>query len=135
MAELVEVAWADDQVEAELIQGLLEEAGIRSVQEQVGLNGPTVGFGLLNPGGGARRIVVHERHVEAAQALLAEALAEGARNAPEPVNARHLEEIEGGRRPRGYGLIGAYARAYLWSFGAIAAAFGAFMLLRALGLT
>jgi hypothetical protein len=132
--DLVQVAWAGDEVEAGLIQGLLEEAGIASSLEHVGINGPQVGFGLLNPGGGARRVMVHPARAEEAKAVLAETLvADEHEAAPEPVNAEHLEDARG-RRPRNYGLIGAYARAFLWSFAAMAGAFGVFMLLRALGI-
>jgi Putative prokaryotic signal transducing protein len=133
--DLVQVAWAGDQTEAGMIQGLLENAGIASVQQQLGVDGPQVGFGLLNPGGGARRVMVHPGRAEEAKALLAETLGVAEEDAaPEPVNAEHLADARG-RRPRGYGLVGAYARIYLWSAVAMAAVFGAFMLARALGLT
>jgi Putative prokaryotic signal transducing protein len=132
--DLVQVAWTGDEVEAGLIQGLLEEAGIASSCEHVGINGPQVGFGLLNPGGGSRRVMVHAVRAEEAKTLLAETLVADEHEAPpEPVNAEHLEDARG-RRPRNYGLIGAYARAFLWSFLAMAAAFGVFVLLRALGI-
>jgi hypothetical protein len=36
-----------------------------------------------------------------------------------------------GRKPRDYGLLGAYARIWFWSVGAMALAFGIFLLLRA----
>ncbi len=41
----------------------------------------------------------------------------------------HPEE-RGRRKPRDYGLIGAYARALAWSLGIMAVAFGVFLLLR-----
>lgn len=129
--ELVEVAFVGDEPQAAMIQGLLEESGIPSLQQPVGPNGPQLGYGLLNPGGGQRRVMVHANRAEEARALLAEAMAEGERSAAEPVNAEYLEDARGGRKPRSYGSIGAYARIYLWSFGAMALAFGVFLLLRA----
>lgn len=133
--ELVQVAWANDEFEAEAIQGLLKNAGIPSVQQQVGINGPQLGYGLLNPSGGSRRVMVHPHHAEAANGVLAETLVADENEVPEPVNAQYLEEGQGGRRPRGYGLIGAYARIYLVSFGGMALIFGGYVLLRTLGLT
>lgn len=38
-----------------MIQGILESAGIPSALQHVGIDGPTVGVGLLNPGGGSKR--------------------------------------------------------------------------------
>lgn len=40
------------------------------------------------------------------------------------------EEPGSGREPRGYGLIGAYARIWAWSLAALALAFVVFLLLR-----
>lgn len=132
MNELVGVAHANDRVEAEMIQGLLESAGIPSVLQHVGIDGPTLGFGLLNPGGGSRRVMVRVRDLEEARALLAETVAE-----PEPegwVETANASEPEGsgGHNPRGYGLIGAYARIWVVSLGAMALAFAIFLLLRLL---
>jgi hypothetical protein len=128
----VAVAWAHDEFEADMIQGVLEGAGIRSYQEQVGVSGPQVGYALLNPGGGSRRVMVEASRAEEARALLADVTAEGEQVLPEPVNARYLEEARGGRKPRSYGVIGGLARIYLWGFGLMALAFAVFMLLRAL---
>ena len=128
--EPVEVAWARDQVEAGMIHGLLEEAGIRSAQRQDGINGPGLGIGWLNPGGGARTILVNAAQAEEAKRVLGETLAEGELEV-EPVNAEHLADAKG-RRPRGYGLIGGYARIYLVSAGAMALAFAIFLAVRAL---
>ncbi len=116
------------------MQGLLENAGIPSLLQSVGLNvdGPQLGFGLLPRGfgGGPQRLMVHANRAEKARALLAETLVEeGEEVPPEIANARHLEDASG-RKPREYGLLGAYARIYLWSLGAIAVAFGIFLLLR-----
>lgn len=128
--ELVVVAYANDRVEAEMIQGLLENAGIPSALQHTGIDGPLIGIGLLNPGGGSRRVMVRADELEKARSLLAETLVEGEQEEwaeiPEP-------EESGRRKPRGYGLVGAYARIWTWSFGVIALAFAVFMLLRELG--
>jgi hypothetical protein len=107
--ELVEVAWVANTYEASMVQALLEENGIPSMQQQVGVDGPMLGYGLLT-GAGSRRVMVHSHRTEEARKLLAEAKAEDEQVAPEPVNARYLEEAHG-RGPRNYGVIGAYARA------------------------
>jgi hypothetical protein len=133
--ELVKVAFARDRIEAELIHGLLENAGIPSLLEQAGLDvdGPQLGFGLTTRGfgGGAQRVMVHANRAEQARALLAETLVEDEEEAaPEIANAKYLEEAGGGRA-RNYGVVGAYGRALLWSLVVMAAAFGIFLLLRA----
>jgi Putative prokaryotic signal transducing protein len=128
--ELVGVAHATDRAEAEMIQGLLESAGIPSVLQQVGIDGPLLGVGWLNPGGGSRRVMVRASQSEEAQSLLANSLAEGERvDLPETAAPSYPEETEG-RKPRSYGLIGAYVRIWAWSFGAMLLAFAVFLLLR-----
>lgn len=73
---------------------------------------------------------VHAGHAGDARRLLSETLVEDEREAvPEIANAMYLDDAKG-RRPRDYGLIGAYARIWLWSFGAVGVAFGVFLLLR-----
>lgn len=134
MTELVEIAFVGDEGEAMMIQALLEEHEIPSLQQQVAPSGPQLGYGLMNPGGGARRVMVHAQRADRARALVAAARAEH-EALLEPVNAEYLEDAKGGRKPRNYGLIGGYARAYLVSFGAMALIFGGYLLLRALGLT
>jgi hypothetical protein len=134
--DLVQVAYADDPFNAEMIQGLLENAGIPCLLRPAGMtvDGPQLGFGLLARGfgGGPQRVMVHAGKVEAARAVLAETLVEDEEEGwSETTNARHLEEARGGRKPRGYGLVGAYARIWLWSLLAFAVAFGVFVLLRA----
>ena len=115
MADLVEVAFVGDEIQAAMIQALLEQHEIPSLQEQVGPSGRQLGEALVNPGG-SRRVMVHEHRAEEARAILAEAEVEGEQEAPEPVNARYLEEAEGGRGPRSYGLIGAYVRIFaVWA--------------------
>jgi hypothetical protein len=88
--ELVGIAHAKDRVEAEMIRGLLESAGIPSTVQQTGIDGPPLGFGLLNPGGGSRRVMVRAGQVKAAQAVLAEVLVEDEQvdwvNSPKPTN-------------------------------------------------
>jgi hypothetical protein len=132
--DLVGVAFARDRVEAEMIQGLLENAGIPSLLKQDGLSvdGPQLGFGLATRGfgGGSQRVMVHASRVEQASALLAETLVEDEEGAwPEVANATYLEGAESGRA-RDYGVVGGYARAVFWSVGIMAVAFGVFLLLR-----
>jgi hypothetical protein len=129
-SDLVEIAFVGDEPQALMIQALLEEHEIPSLRQQVTPSGPLLGYGLLNPSAGSQRVMVHAHRAEEARALLSEAKAEDEQIAPEPVNARYLEEARG-RGPRNYGVVGAYARAFLWSFGAMALAFAVFMLLRA----
>jgi hypothetical protein len=131
---LVEIAFVGDEHQASMIQALLESREIPSLQQQVTPSGPQLGYGLMNPGGGARRVMVHGDRADEARTILAAARAEG-EELVEPLNAEYIEDGQGGRKPRSYGLIGGYARAYVWSFGAMALAFGAYELLRALGLT
>jgi Putative prokaryotic signal transducing protein len=128
--ELVSVAYANDRVEAEMIQGLLKSSGIPSVLQHIGVDGPLVGIGLLNPGGGSRQVLVRISQAEEARALLAETLEEAEQeNWAESANAAYLEEATG-RKPRNYGLAGAYARIWAWSLGLMLLAFAVFLLLR-----
>jgi hypothetical protein len=129
-AELVEVAFAGDLGEAEMIQGLLESGGISSLLRPAGVDGRTIGSGLLPPGG-PQRVEVHADQADAARRMLAETLVE---EEPEVeiedlANARHLDRAAG-RGPRKYGLIGAYARIWFWSIIAFGVVFGLFLLLR-----
>jgi len=50
-----------------------DSAGIPSVLQQMGVDGPRLGIGLLNPGGGSQRVMVRSDQAEAARALLGEA--------------------------------------------------------------
>lgn len=114
-----------------MIKGLLESAGIPSFVKQAGVDGPSLGFGWLSPGGGSQWVMVPATRSEEARALLDETLAEGeGGDWTDLANANHLEEARGGRKPRDYGLIGAYARIWAWSVGLMALAFAVFMLLR-----
>jgi hypothetical protein len=127
--ELVKVAYTQNQAEAEMIQGLLENGGIPSILQALGVNGPQLGFGVLMRS--PQRVMVRANQAKEARALLAETLVEDEQEAwPDTANASYLEDAAG-RKPRGYGLVGAYARIYLWSFGAIVVALGVFFLLRA----
>jgi hypothetical protein len=128
--DLVEIAFVGDEPQALMIQALLEEHGIPSLKQQVTPSGPLLGYGLLNPTAGSQRVMVHAHRAEEARAVLEEATGEDDGGIPETVNAEYLADAEG-RGPRNYGLIGGYARAFLWSFGAMALAFAVFMLLRA----
>jgi hypothetical protein len=118
-----------------MVHGLLENAGIPTLLQQAGMSvdGPQLGFGLLPHGfgGGPQRVLVHANRAEEARALLAETLVEEEGEAWGGIaNARYLEDSEAGTA-RSYGVVGAYARALLWSLGIMLAAFAAFLLLRA----
>jgi len=128
---LAQAAYAEEPVEAEMIQGLLEGAGIPSILQSAGLNSGRLITGGARPGyaHGPQRVMVYEERVEEARAIVAKALADNEGEAwPETANARHLEEARG--RRRGYGRAGAFARIYLWAFVFFALTFGIFVLLR-----
>lgn len=132
MAEdLVKVAWARDPAEGALMRGLLESAGIPSLLRPEVPDGPKLGFGLLNPGGGPQQLMVRAEQAERARALLGETLVEDEEaTLPEPVNAEHLADARG-RRVRDYGVIGAYARMLAVTFVVFVVAFAVFLLVRA----
>lgn len=123
-ADLVEVAFAGDPVEGEMIRGLLQNGSISSILQPTGLNGPLLGIGLLPQG--AQRVMVRASQADSARRLLAETMAEGDLEAEELANAAYLDDAKG-RGPRNYGLIGAYARIWFWSFVALGVAFGVFL--------
>jgi hypothetical protein len=131
MGDLVEVAFVADEFQAEMIQALLEEHKIPSLQQQVTPSGPQLGYGLMNPSGGARRVMVHPELADRARALIEATMVEE-ENLPEPVNAGYLEDAEGRRKPRNYGVIGAYARAILVSIVTLAIVSALWMLFRVL---
>jgi len=113
-----------------MIQGLLKSAGIPSVVRQTGIDGPLLGFGLLNPGGGSRRVMVRADRVEAAQAVFAKALVKDERVDRDEFSETDEPGESRWGKPRSYGLIGAYARIWFWSFAAMGLAFAVFLLLR-----
>jgi hypothetical protein len=97
--------------------------------QPVGVIGPQVGVGLVPRG--AQRVMVRPDRAEEARRIIDEALDEGERYAePETANAGYLERATGRRGPRDYSLVGAYARALLWSIAAFALVAGVFLLLR-----
>jgi hypothetical protein len=130
--EPVVVAHANDRVEAEMIRGLLESAGIPSEVQQMGIDGPLLGFGLLNPGGGSRRIKVHANQAEVARAVLAESLVPREPDGWDALTDADDGNAASGRNPRNYNLIGAYARIWFWSFVVMGLAFAIFLLLRSI---
>jgi hypothetical protein len=126
-AELVKVGYAGNRTEGEMIQSLLKNEGIPSLMQALGVNGPQLGFGTLP--NDPQRILVRASQAERARALLADTpAAVGQEALPEPLDVDSPENT-GGRKPRSYGLVGGYARIYLWSFGITALAFGIFLLL------
>jgi Putative prokaryotic signal transducing protein len=127
--KLVKVAYAKGRAEAGMIQGLLDNAGIPSILRDLGVDGPQLGFGVLvkNP----QHVMVRADQAEQARALLAETLVEDQQAARQVVGDTDYLGEAGGRRPRGYGLVGAYARSYLWALAVFAVVFAIFMLLRA----
>jgi hypothetical protein len=108
----VQIAFADTREEAALIRGLLREAKIKSIARQTSFEGPTLGTGLLTRS--SRRIYVRPEDAAAARTLIAETMVEDPAETeiPEPVNAAYLDESRG-HKPRGYNMIGAYARTWL----------------------
>ncbi len=115
-----------------MIRGLLESAGIPSAVQQLGIDGPLLGFGLLNPGGGSRRIMVHANQAEAARAVLAESFVPGEPDGWDAlIDADDTSEAPG-RKPRNYNLIGAYARIWFWSLIVMGLAFAIFLLSRSI---
>jgi hypothetical protein len=75
--ELVAAAYARNPLEAEMIRGLLESAGIPSIVKSEGITGKHRESGLLNMvGGGSQQIMVHAERLDEARALLAEPASE-----------------------------------------------------------
>jgi hypothetical protein len=128
----VEVAFVANEGEASMVQGLLEGNGIPSLTKGIGVQGPRVGVGWLpnNP----HRVLAPSQRAEQARSLIERALAENEAEALAAPSVEDLEEAAAsrGRGPRGYGVIGAYARAWIWSAVAMALIFGLFLLFRAL---
>jgi hypothetical protein len=76
--ELVSAAFVRNEMEALMIRGLLESAGIPSILQAAGMfEGVRHGFGSGVPVyGGAQKVMVHAHRLEEAQALIAAAPAE-----------------------------------------------------------
>jgi hypothetical protein len=70
--ELIDVAFAKDPIQAEMLQGLLADAGIASLLQPTGLSGLQMGLGRLYSGfgGGGQRVLVHAERLEQARELL-----------------------------------------------------------------
>jgi hypothetical protein len=126
-SDLVEVMFAADRVEAEMVQGLLASEGIPSMLQATGVNGPQLGVGLSPRS--PQRVMVRAEHANLARRLLDQVGPEEDSDVGGLANAAHLDEARG-RNPRSYGVIGAYARIWLWSFAILAVTFGIFMLAR-----
>ncbi len=110
-----------------MVQGLLEGEGIPSMLQATGVNGPQLGVGLSPRS--PQRVMVRAEHADLARRLLARDTADEDLDVSELANAGYLDEATG-RGPRSYGVIGAYARIWFWSFAVLAITFGIFMLVR-----
>lgn len=126
-SDLVEVMFAGDRVEAEMVQGLLESEGIPSMLQATGVNGPQLGVGLSPRS--PQRVMVRAEHADLARRLLDQVTPEENLDVDELANAAYLGEARG-KGPRSYGVVGAYARIWFWSFVVVAVTFGVFMLAR-----
>ncbi len=111
-----------------MVQGLLESEGIPSMLQATGVNGPQLGVGLSPRS--PQRVMVRAEHADLARRLLDQVTPEENLDVDELANASYLGEARG-RGPRSYGVIGAYARIWLWSLAILAVTFGIFMLARA----
>lgn len=109
-----------------MIRGLLEDRGIDCLIQRTGVDGPSLGEGLLPQA--QHRVLVHAEQADAAKAMLGALLEEHGQE--KEWEAAEVAEEESGKGPRNYGVVGAYSRALLWSAAVFALAFGAFMLLR-----
>lgn len=123
--DLVEVMFAPNRPEAEMIQGLLESEGVPSMLQATGVNGPQLGVGLSPQS--PQRVMVRAEHADLARRLLAQVTPEEDLDVDGLANAAYLDEARG-RGPRSYGVIGAYARIWFWSLAVLAVAFGVFLL-------
>jgi hypothetical protein len=125
---LVQIAFAETREEAALMRGLLRAEGIRSLAKQASINGPALGAGLLTRS--SRRIYVRPEDAEAGRRLLSQTMVEDPleEEVPEPANASYLADAAG-HKPREYGLLGAYARAWIAALVVLALALVVFILL------
>lgn len=110
-SDLVKVAFARNQAEAEMLQGLLSEAGIPSVLKR--------SFGFDNPdflSSGPRDVMVNAGDAQRAKDLLAETMIEDERD--------EVAELEDERRlARGEGSGPSPARLAFWILAVAAAGF------------
>src|SRR3954447_10733773 len=95
--DLVEIMFASNRPEAEMVQGLLESGGVPSMLQATGVNGPQVGVGLIPQA--PQRVMVRADHADFARSLLAEATREGDVDVSEIANAAYLDKARG-RGPR-----------------------------------
>ena len=92
---------------------LLESEGVPSLLQATGVNGPQLGVGLSPQS--PQRVMVRAEHADLARRLLAGTEMEEDLDVDGLANAGYLDEARG-RGPRSYGVIGAYARIWFWSF-------------------
>lgn len=71
--DLIEIAFVGNEAEATIIQSLLEESGIPSLQQPAGREGSKLGYMFAGLDGGSRRVMVHAHRAAEARALLDEA--------------------------------------------------------------
>ncbi len=74
MADLVDVAFVGDEVQAAIIQGVLEQHGIPSLQEAAAPEGARIDSFVLAFAGGRRRVMVHAHQAAEARAILDQAV-------------------------------------------------------------
>lgn len=126
--ELVEAAGARNSIEAGMLQGLLEDAGMPCMVRSYGVNGPQLGIGLLPEHGGSQQVMVHARRLVEARGVLSRVRAADQALDAQLAAERRLEYSGRGRKPRNYNLIGAYARIWAWSLAVFAVIAGLYFL-------
>jgi hypothetical protein len=89
-----------------------------------------LGFGLLPRSG--QRVTVRPVEAQTARRLLYESLFANEQGAVGEIAESEYPEASNGRKPRSYGLIGGYARAWVVSVGAMALIFAVFLFLRSI---
>src|SRR5436309_16125045 len=88
--DLVEVMFASDRVEAEMVQGLLESEGVPSMLQATGVNGPQLGVGLSPRS--PQRVMVRAEHADDARRLLAGTGLEEGGDGDQLANAAYLAD-------------------------------------------
>lgn len=101
-----------------MIQGLLEAAGIPSMVQRLGIDGPTLGIAWADLKGGSHRVMVHAERLAEARTLLAGEILE--------------EEVEtdAEREPWADRIVGALIRLVAWSVAGFAVMLAIFFLTR-----